>query len=197
MTGSWWVRLAPRPADAAREPATPWRLWLSTATALLGTLRDRSADILHSARAASEEAAAALLRAMRERSVPIPLAALGRPFASDRQSTSPELGLAARVEFRLAACAPGGRDARVRSAPCARIHRLLRCDHSIRRGAGDRTDTERTRGGGGRRASLCHPRGLQGRQAGSARCAAHPSRKPSSPSKTVTSTNTRVSICHR
>src|SRR3954451_11842581 len=68
---------APHDVDAAREPDRPWRLWLSTAMALLGTLRDRTADILHRLRAASAEVADALLRAMRERSVPIPLPALG------------------------------------------------------------------------------------------------------------------------
>src|SRR6185436_9332844 len=79
-TGHDWLMVGTAGAatgNAAREPATPWRPWSSTATAALGTLRDRCADILHSARAASEEAATALLRAMRERSVPIPLPAVG------------------------------------------------------------------------------------------------------------------------
>jgi len=79
-TGHDWLMVGTAGAatrNAAREPATPWRPWSSTATAALATLRDRCADILHSARAASEEAATALLRAMRERSVPIPLPAVG------------------------------------------------------------------------------------------------------------------------
>jgi penicillin-binding protein 1A len=69
----------PATRHVAREPATPWRLRLSTATARLGTrlgkLRDCTADILHSGRATSKEVAAALLRAVRERSVPSALAA--------------------------------------------------------------------------------------------------------------------------
>ena len=79
-TGHDWLMVGTAGAatrNAAREPATPWRPWSSTATTALATLRDRCADILHSARAASEEAATALLRAMRERSVPIPLPAVG------------------------------------------------------------------------------------------------------------------------
>src|SRR6476619_3531008 len=79
-TGHDWLMVGTAGAatrNAAREPATPWRPWSSTATAALATLRHRCADILHSARAASEEAATALLRAMRERSVPIPLPAVG------------------------------------------------------------------------------------------------------------------------
>src|SRR6476469_9001433 len=79
-TGHDWLMVGTAGAatrNAAREPATPWRPWSSTATAALATLRDRCAEILHSARAASEEAATALLRAMRERSVPIPLPAVG------------------------------------------------------------------------------------------------------------------------
>jgi penicillin-binding protein 1A len=82
-TGHDWLMVGtagPATRNAAQEPATPWRLWLSTAMALLGTLWDRSANIRHSARAASGEAATALLRAMRGRSVPSALAALGRPL---------------------------------------------------------------------------------------------------------------------
>src|SRR4051794_16002837 len=79
-TGHDWLIVGtagPATANAAQEPATPWRLWLSTAMALLRTLRDRTADILHGTCAASAEVAAALLRAMRGRSVPNALAALG------------------------------------------------------------------------------------------------------------------------
>ena len=69
--------------DAAREPAAPWRLWPSIATALAGTLRERAAEILHGWRAASEQAAAVLRRAGRERPVPSALAPLAR--AADDQ----------------------------------------------------------------------------------------------------------------
>ena len=82
-TGHDWLIVGtagPATRNAAREPATSWRLWLSTARALLGTLRGRTADILHSGRAASEKAAAALLRAVREQSVPSAFAALGHPL---------------------------------------------------------------------------------------------------------------------
>ena len=154
--------------------------------ALAGTLRERTAEILHGWRAASEKAAPCC----------------GAPGASDPSRARSRL-LPARLVIRWTVilavrccgsavdCARAGTGGAVshfallRAHPvaatlgsvllaCARIYRLLRGDHSIRRRVGDRTDTERTRGGGGRRASLRHPRGLQGRQAGAAGCAAHP-----------------------
>src|SRR4051794_8660382 len=81
-TGHYWLIVgtassATPGVDATPNPAEPWQPWLSTATAALGTLRDRCAGIVHGVRAASTETAAALRRAMHERSVPISLSALG------------------------------------------------------------------------------------------------------------------------
>jgi len=61
--------------DGAPHPTGPWRPWSSTATALLERLWDRCADIVSSVRAASDPPA--LLRAVRDRSIPGARAALG------------------------------------------------------------------------------------------------------------------------
>jgi penicillin-binding protein 1A len=88
--------------DAAREPAVAWRLWPSIATALARTLRERTAEILHGWRAASEKAAAVLRRAGRERPVPSALAPLARTLGHtlDRQLGRPLLRIGRRLRAR-------------------------------------------------------------------------------------------------
>jgi len=106
-TGHDWLIVgtaaaATRDADAAREPSAPWRLWLGTAMALAGTLRQRTADIVHGGRAAGEKTAAALVRAVRERSVPGALATLDRYLGRPLLRIGSESPLTKRLEPRAA-----------------------------------------------------------------------------------------------
>ena len=173
-----------------------------------GTLRERTAEILHGWRAASEKAAAMLRRAGRERSVPSALAPLARTLGHtlDRHLGRPLL----RIGRRLRASRDWQRASHVallRTHPVAAtlgsvlllaLGYVAYCVATIPSDGGlvieptpsalvveaDGGQVFATRGvfkGDKLAPQMCRPS----------------SRKPSSPSKTVTSTSTPAFICHR